>query len=146
MRTVNGRVAKRTRLILLRLIVECGTERRDARSGQGVTLETELVHLRPVDQMRIRRAVRRVTGQATLDLHRRGLVLERPGFIGVAVQTDGLLRGGSAQLVSLESAVRIVAITTLDQAFVHPMMSGLGKIRFDLAVAPVTKQGLRGRQ
>lgn len=143
---MNGRVTKRARLILLRLIVECGTERRDAGSGEGMTLEAELVHLGPVDQMRIRRAVRGVTGQAALDLHRRMLVLEGPGFIGVAVQTDGLLGCGSAQLVSLESTVRIVAITALDQAFVHPMMSRLGKIRFDLAVATVTKQGLRGRQ
>jgi hypothetical protein len=33
-----------------RLIVERGTERRDAGSGQGVTLEAELVHLGPVDK------------------------------------------------------------------------------------------------
>ena len=143
---MNGRVAKRARLILFRLIVERGTERRDAGSGQGVTLEAELVHLGPVEQMRIRRAVRRVTGQAALDLHGRMLVLERPGFIGVAVQTDGLLRCGGAQLVGLGTTVRIVAITAPDQAFVHPMMSGLGKVRFDLAVATVTKEGLRGNQ
>ena len=143
---MNRRVAKRACLILLRLIMECGTERRDAGSGQGVTLEAELVHLGPVEQMRIRRAVRRVTGQAALDLHRRMLVLERPGFIGVAVQTDGLLGGGGAQLVGLETAVRIVAIAALDQAFVHPMMGRLGKVRFDFAVATVAKQGLRGRQ
>jgi len=42
--------------------------------------------------------------------------------------------------------MRVVAIRTLDQSFIHFVMEGLGKIRFSSQMAAVTKTGLRGAQ
>ena len=74
-----------------------------------------------------------------------GLMLEHmigPALFGVTGVTDSVLRCGSAHLFGLHSAVRIVAVVTLDQALVHSVMKGHGELRLLRGVAGVAKLGL----
>jgi hypothetical protein len=81
----------------------------------------------------------RVASLATFDFH--DLVLEDVGslFVGVAFEARDILRGRGAQLVSPDSAMRIVAIGALNEAFIHAMVEGHFKLRPHLKMAGVTK-------
>jgi hypothetical protein len=68
---------------------------------------------------------------------------EWPGLVRVAREANRILRRRGSQLARQETAVRIVAIAALHQAFVHAMMERLGKRRFHFAVAVVAKLRLR---
>src|SRR5262249_50177846 len=64
------------------------------------------------------------------------------GLVGVALEADGVARGRSAELARFESAVLIVAINALDQAFVNAMVEGTGECLLHLQVAVETELGL----
>src|SRR5271156_4949387 len=64
---------------------------------------------------------------------------KRPLLVGVARKTDRILRGGSAYLFRADRPMDVVAITALDQPFVHAMMEWHCKLRFLVEVARVAK-------
>src|SRR5271154_3186328 len=64
---------------------------------------------------------------------------KRPLLVGVARKTDRILRGGSAYLFRADRPMDVVAITALDQPFVHAMVERHCKLRFLVEVARVTE-------
>ena len=141
---MNGGVAHRAGLILLRLVVECGSCRRPGVRGKRVALEAQQVYLRALQQARIRGAVRHVARGATLDFHGFMFVNERPGLFRVAGETNQVLRTRGAQLPRLEPAVLIVAVRALHQSFVHAVMEGPVELLFLVEVTGVAKIRLLG--
>jgi hypothetical protein len=83
-----------------------------------------------------------MAGGTTVDLYDRVLEDKGPGLVGVALEADGVARGGSAELARFESAVRIVAIDALYKAFINAMVEGTGECLLHLQVAVVTELGL----
>jgi hypothetical protein len=65
-----------------------------------------------------------VAGDAAFDFDRFVLEDERPGFIGMAFEANGVFGGGGAQLPGEEAAVLIVAVRTLYKALIDAMMEG----------------------
>ena len=90
-RPVNCDVTGRTRLILLRLVVErqycgrCGIHRK------GVAFQAQQVHLAALQQTRVRGAMGRMARHTSLRLDRGVLESKRPGFIRVAGEANGIL-------------------------------------------------------
>ena len=105
-------------------------------------------------QPSVRGPVRHVAGLATVDPHGRMLINEWPTFIGVAFEAGFFIglrlvdhlgpesgspsRGGSA--------MRIVAIGTLDNAFVYAMLEWHRELRSYGGVAAVAEFGLLLRE
>jgi hypothetical protein len=87
-----GYMAQSALLIFLGLVVKGWSSRRN-RLGQNrrMALQAELIRLRTVQKMRIRRSVGAMTGNATLFLHGRMLENKGPCCIGVALGTDPAL-------------------------------------------------------
>ena len=142
-RAMNGYVAHGASLIFLRLIVKRGNRRRARIDGKRMTLEAHQVHLAAFQQPGIRRTVRRMAGHATLNLY--GFVFEYkwPGFVGVTLVTDSVLRGGGSQLSVQESTVRVVAVAAFHQAFIYAVMKWAVELLLGLKVAPIAKLRLR---
>lgn len=90
--------------------------------------------------------MRHVTRGAALDFDGFMLEDERPGLFRVASEANQVLRTGGAQLPRLESAVLIVAVRALHQAFVNPVMEGPVELLFLVKVAGVAKIRLLGLQ
>ena len=113
-------------LILRRLVVyrAAGADRRE-----GVALQAEHVHDADFQQPGIGRTVGRVATGASLGLYRHMLVNERALFIDVAFVANGISAGDTPQLLYGRRPVRVMAVRALHQAFIHPVMKGLGKIR-----------------
>src|SRR5581483_548625 len=78
--------------------------------GGRVALQAERVDVGHVQQPRVRRAVRRMATDAAIGLHHRMLVNERSCRLGMALDADGILLGGSAQCLAVEGAMRIMAV------------------------------------
>ena len=87
--------------------------------------------------------MRRVAGDAAFGFYRRVLEGKRPGFVGVAVETELILRGRGAQLMRKEPAVRVVAIAAGHKTFIHFVVEWLGEIRLYIKMAGVAKLRLR---
>src|SRR5262249_15157143 len=104
-----------------------------------MALQAKEIHLAELEQARSRRAMRGMGGGATVDLYHRVLEDKGPGLVGVALEADGVARGRSAELARFESAVLIVAINALDQAFVNAMVEGTGECLLHLQVAVETE-------
>lgn len=96
-----------------------------------------------VQEARILRTVRRVTGRAALALHRSMLVNERAAHIGVALGANRTLIGSGLQVVWTEGAVSVMAVGALDQALIHLVMNGHVELGFLLGVAAIAKRRLR---
>ena len=60
---------------------------------RAVTGQTELSYAARYQQARIRRAVRRVTGDAAVGFHRRMLVNKRSLLVGVTLDAGGVCAG-----------------------------------------------------
>ena|SRR5947207_3442614 len=90
--------------------------------------------------------MRRVAGNAAFSFYRSMFPRERPCLVCMTVKADHVLGGGGTQLVGQESTVLVVAVGAVDQAFIHPMVEGLGKIRLDFQVAAITERRLGGFQ
>lgn len=86
--------------------------------------------------------MRDVAGCASFRLHHRMFMNKGSSLLRMALETNRVIGGGCAQLPYLESAVLVVAIRALHQAFVHPMMEGPAELLFDFQVAAVAELGL----
>ena len=64
---------------------------------------------------------------------------KRPRLLGMALETDCILRGRCPQLPALEAAVRIVAIAALHHAFIDPVMERTIELLLGLQMATVAK-------
>lgn len=117
-----------------------------ARRQRAVALVAQRGNRRHIQQPRILCAVRRMASGATFSLDRRVLERERPAHIRVALGADGVLVGRVSQVDQIECAVRVVAVSALDQAFVHPVVEGHVELPLLIGMASVTESRLRGRQ
>jgi len=75
---------------------------------------------------------------ATLDLSF-VLVDERPLLFGMALVADRVIAVSTAKLVGQETAMRVVAIRALNQAFIDPVMKGSCELRAHIQVTAVTQ-------
>ena len=86
--------------------------------------------------------MRHMTTGASLLLHRLVLEHKRAHGVAVAVCTNRKLSGRRAQLAARQRAMRIVAITALNQADIHAVPVGAGKFRSFPCVTSVTERWL----
>lgn len=126
-------------LILLGLIVEGRSRGRSRVRGKGVTLQTEQVHLRALEQARVGIAVRGMARDAALGFHRRVLEDERSRFVAMALEARSVLRCRDAELAALEPAMRIVAVAALHEAFVDAVMKRARELLLGFQMAAVTQ-------
>src|SRR5579875_3369307 len=69
------------------------------------------------------------------------------GCVDVTFDADFALPGASTKIMAEERPVGIMTVGAGHQAFVHPMVFWFGKIRLNIAMAPVTEHWLsRGKQ
>ena len=123
---------KLRRLVMVaRRVTHVGTKR------NRVALQAKLVDVAAREQAGIRRAVGNMARGASLGKLGGMLKDERPGLFDMALQANGILAGRRPQLCIYESSVLVVAVGALDQLFIHPVMKGLGKIRFGFRMASV---------
>src|SRR5262249_29077507 len=87
-----------------------------------VALQAKQVYLCAFQQSRIGRTVWHVACRAAFDLHGFVFIHERSRFVRMAFETNLILRSRSPQLPRKESAMRVMTIGALHQAFVHSMM------------------------
>src|SRR4051812_26673290 len=80
-----------------------------------------------------------MAAHAAFRLDRRMLEDEWTSLLGMALEADLVLCGSGTQLCAQVSAVRIVAVVALHQAFVHAMMEGLAELRLHFQMAGVAK-------
>lgn len=79
----------------------------------------------------------------TLFLYWRVLKDKGPGGVNVAFCADQSLPRRRLQLVRQKGPMRIVAIRTGHQTFIHAVMLRFGEIRLDTLMAAVAQSGLR---
>ena len=87
-----------------------------------------------------------MTGDTALDFDRWMLKNKRPSILGMALDANLILRGGSAQLFIAKCTVGIMTIGAVHQPFIYPVVERTIKIGADISVAGVAKRGLRGQQ
>lgn len=115
-----------------------------------VALQAHREHHRPLQEPRVRRAVRNMAHFAPLYAHRRMFKRERASLIGVAFETSFLVRQAlfhegrppSHAPGGLESSVRIVTVRAAHKPFIDPVLEWHGEIRPNIPVARVTEFGL----
>jgi|ERR1700722_2138477 len=139
-------MAQHARLEKACLVVEGRRSRRPAETGLGVALQAQQVYIAQLQHVRIRSAMHQVAGLAAVNLY--GLVLEykRPLLVRMACEADRILRGRGSHLLGPHCAVRIMAVSTLDEPFVHSMMERHVEFGLLRQVARITKLGLRLHQ
>src|SRR5579872_2056996 len=111
-----------------------------------MALQAQRVEIADIQQARIGRAVRRVTGYAPLGLDHRMLEDKRACGFGVALGANGILIGSGFQLLAFEGAMSVVAIAAGHQALIHFVVEGLSEGRFYIGVTRVAKLRLGGLQ
>jgi hypothetical protein len=141
---VNAGVANGARLILLVLVVR----RADWKTGgeirrRGVALQANRVHVRSIQQTRIRTTVRRVAGNAAFGLDHIVLIHKRSSRFGVALGADRILLRSRLEALAPKRSVGVVAVGALDQAFLHLVMERHIELRLDIGVALETQLRLR---
>src|SRR5579864_746433 len=104
-----------------------------------MAFQAQQVDLRPLEQARIGRTVRRVAGDAAFRLHRFVLESEWACLVSMALEANLVLGGGGTQLLGQEAAVLVMTIGALHQPLVDAMPEGTGKVLLDLGVAAVAK-------
>lgn len=139
---MNLHMAYRARLVLICLVMKRRRSGRREIYGRRVTLEAHAVHVVTNKQTRIRRPVREMARGAALGLDRWMLVDERARRLDVALGADGILRRADSDEIRLKGAVRVVAISALDQAFVDPVMERLCKSRLYVGMALIAESWL----
>ena len=103
----------------------------------------EVVNARHVQEPGILRTMRTVAAHATFRLYRGVLVDKRPTHLRVALGADQIRVISGAQVALLEGPVHVVAIRTLDQAFVHLVMERHVECRFGVGMALEAESRLR---
>src|SRR6478672_10307038 len=111
-----------------------------------MALKAQQIYVAAPQQARVGRAMRHVAGNATFRLDGGMLPGEWTGLVRVAVEANHVLRGGGTQLAAHKAAVLVMAIAADQQAFIHAMMIGLGKIRLYFQMAAIAQGRLRGLQ
>ena len=106
-------------------------------------MQAKQIDVTQLEHVRIRSAVGQMAGLAPIDFDR--LMLEDEGalLVNVALEADCVLRGGCAHLLGLHSAVHVVAIAALDEAFVHPVVERHIELSLLLKMASVAELRLR---
>jgi energy-converting hydrogenase Eha subunit C len=96
------------------------------------------IHLVLNEHPLVGRPMWRVASLAALDF---GFVLIHEGalFIDVALVANFVFTGHGAQLVALESPMRVVAVIALHQSFIHAMVKGAYELCSHIQVAGVAE-------
>jgi hypothetical protein len=132
-------VAHGARLVLSRLVMggSYGSLNRKC-----VTLQAQQIHLAHAQETWISRPVGRVTTAAPFSLHRYMLINERALLVGVALDTNRISARHGPDLAESGSAVDVMAVAALDQAFVYSMVIRLREIGLRGCVTSVAEAGL----
>lgn len=104
-----------------------------------MTLQAEQIHIAYSEHVRIGPSVRNMAGTAPLDLYRLMLENEGPLLIDMTFETDSILRRRSPHLLWPHGSVWVMAVTALDQAFIHTMVKGHRKLGLLLQMAGVAE-------
>ena len=107
---------------------------RDAVAGQA-----QLIDGAVLQQTRIGRAVRCMTGRAPFGLDRSVFISEWPLFVRVAFNTSRIRTCRQPGLLEFKSPMRVMAITATHRAFQNFVMEGRREGRLHLAVATDTQ-------
>ena len=107
-----------------------------------MALQTEHVPLAHLEESGIGGSVGRVATGAALGLDGHVLVDERPLFVDMALEADGVSAGERADLAHGRGSVRIMAVIALHQALIHAVVKRFGKIRFGRGMTAVAQLGL----
>ena len=100
-----------------------------------MAFEAELSDLRPLQHLRVCRAVRSVAGGATFELEWTVFEDERSLLVCVAPYARRIGADGQFRLLLLESSVRIVTIAAPHGAFEYLVVEWLTELRFRFVVA-----------
>ena len=114
--------------------------------GQAMASQTQLVDRAVLQQPRIRRTVRCMTGRASFGFYRSVFVSKRPLLIHVALNASGVGAGRESGLLQLETAMRIVTIGALHETLVDAVLKRHGELRPHGQVAGIAQIVLPGRQ
>ena len=105
----------------------------------GVALQAEHVYQADFEQARVGGTVGRVATAAAIGFYRNMLVDIRALLFGVALEANGVAAGEGLQLAHGSGAVRVMAITALDETLLDAVVIRLGKIRLLRRMAAVTE-------
>jgi hypothetical protein len=108
--------------------------------------EAKQIYIAHLEQMDVRRAVRRMAYGAAFDPRWLVLVYEWPALVGVAGIANLIFSHRSAQLMWPFSSMGVMAIGTLDEPFIHAMPEWHRELRFLLLMAGIAKRRLRLHQ
>ena len=111
-----------------------------------MALQAKHVDVAEFEQVRVRRTVSDVARRAAVDFHCSVLEDEGAVLLNVALETNGVLRGGGSHLLRGDGAVRVMTVGTLHETFVDAMVEGHSELRLLLQMARVAKLGLRLRE
>jgi len=126
--------------------VERRSSRRSAKARRGVALQAKQVEVAQFQHVRIWPAVHHMTGLATINLYRLMFEYKRSLLVRVTREANRILRGRSPHLMGPHSPVRIVAVGTLDEAFIYSMVERHIELSFLRKMARVAKSGLSFHQ
>ena len=119
-----------------------GRLRRNVARRQGVALQAQQVHLAYLEQARIGRSVRHMTGGATLGFHRQVLIDKGTPLVGVALEADLVQVGTGSELMELFRAMGIVTIAADEKPLVDAMPERTAELCLLHGVAAVAQRGL----
>ena len=108
-----------------------------------MALQAEQIDVTQFQHMGIWAAVHQMAGLAPIDLYRLVFEYKRSLFVRVALEADRILCGGGSHLLGPHCAVGIVAVSTLDEAFIHAMMKRHVEFSLLREMARIAKLGLR---
>jgi len=100
-----------------------------------MALQAQHIDLAYAQETRVRGAMGRMATGAAFRFHRHMLVHKRSARIGMALYASGIAAGQSLGLAKRGSAMNVVAVAAMNQAFVHAMVIGPGKLSFGIGVA-----------
>ena len=107
-----------------------------------MTLQAQKVDLTHSQETWIVRSVGRVATGASFGLYGYVFIYKRSLLLGVAFQANLIPTGKSPDLSQGARAVNIVAIAAMDEAFIHPVVIGLGEICFSRGMTSIAEIGL----
>jgi len=102
-----------------------------------VALQAQQIDLAYPKQARVCGTMRRVTAAAPFRLDRHMLVYKRSSGICVALYAGSVAAGQGLHLPQGRGAMRVMAIATVNQSFIYPVVVRLGKIGLGAGVAAV---------
>lgn len=111
-----------------------------------MALVAQCIDLRHIQQPGVLRAMRRMAAHASFCLDRGMLVDKGSARLRVALGADHVLIGRRLQIVVPESAVNVMAVAALHQAFVHAVVKRHIEGRLNLGVALKAEHGLSSLQ